>query len=154
MADRLPRAVVDVNVLLRIILTKKPEGVAAALWELLVERRFEIVTSESLLKELRDTLLVPELADVHGWSPDRIAEYVDALRESAVMVSGASPVDLPELAERDPSDLPLIAAAVEADAVIVTQDADLLDLAGTGQDLEILDPLQFLVKLRELYRAS
>jgi putative PIN family toxin of toxin-antitoxin system len=154
MADRLPRAVLDVNVLLRIILSKKPEGVAAALWELLAKRRFEIVTSQPLLKELRETLLVPELADVHGWSPGRIEEYVDALRESAVTVPGIVPVDVPELAERDASDLPLIAAAVEAGAAIVTQDADLLDLAGTGLDIEILDPLQFLLKLRDVYRAS
>ena len=150
MAGRRPRAVFDANVLLRIILSRKPEGVAAALWQLLQEGRFELVSSEPLLKELEDTLLVPELVDVHGWGAERIKDYMLALREVAVTVPGRGSVDLPELAQRDAKDLPLIAAALEAEAAIVTQDADLLDLAGLEslQGLEILDPLDFLRRLR------
>jgi predicted nucleic acid-binding protein len=51
--------------------------------------------------------------------------------------------------------LRIILSKKPAGAAIVTQDADLLDLVGAAVALrvEILDPLQFLLKLRELYRA-
>ena len=132
------RAALDTNVFLRIILSKKPEGVAPALWQLLREGRFEVVTSPALLEELRSTLLVPELREVHGWSADRINDYIDALEEIALVVPGTTAVSVAQLAQRDPSDLALISAAVEGQAVIATQDADLLDLVGSRElpDLE------------------
>ncbi len=150
MASSRPRAVLDTNVVLRIILSRKPGGVASAIWQLLQEGRFEVVTSKTLLEELRDTLGVPELADIHGWSAEQVEDYVEALSEIALTVPGTTAVDVPRLAQRDASDLPFVAAAVEAKAVIVTQDADLLDLAGSGElpDLKILDPLDFLRRLR------
>jgi predicted nucleic acid-binding protein len=42
---------------------------------------------------------------------------------------------------------------VEGEAAIVTQDADLLDLAGSAAipDVEILDPLGFLRQVRAFY---
>lgn len=148
------RAVFDTNVFLRIILSKKPEGVAAALWQLLRQRQFEVVTSEDLLAELRDTLLVPELAEIHRWPVAQVHEYVDLLREIAVVVPGTSPVASPELAGRDPSDLPLLCAAKEGHApFLVTQDADLLSLSAF-EATEIVDPLAFLRQLREDQRES
>ena len=117
-----PRAVFDTNVFLRIILSTKPEGVAPALWQCLEAGRFQLVISELLLAELRNTLLVPELAEIHGWSEDMVSEYVGSVREIATTVAGTVDVDVPDLAERDPSDLALMSAAVEGTAdVIVTE---------------------------------
>ena len=144
------QAVLDTNVFLRIILSKKPEGVASALWRLLQEGRFTLVMSPRLLEELRATLSVPQLAELHGWNDEQIGDYVAEVAGRALMVPGIAAVDAPELAERDSSDLELVIAAEEAGALIVTQDADLLDLEGSPglSGLEILDPLGFLRRVR------
>lgn len=142
------RAVLDTNVLLRIILTTRPDGVAGALWQLLCQRAFVLVTSEALLDELRSTLLVPELAELHGWGGEEVALYVDSIRDLAVVVPGTATVEAPELARRDPTDLPLLAAAVEGRAdFLVSQDDDLLSLL-RFEGVQIVDPLGFLRQLR------
>lgn len=149
MTDKL-HIVMDTNVLLRVILSKKTQGVAAAIWLLWGTGSFQLVTSESLLKELYDTLMVPELAAIHKWPQEKVFEYVQSLRDIAIITSGCTPVELPELARRDPTDLPFLAAAVEGNAsYIVTQDRDLLDI-GEYNKISILDPLAFLRILRSL----
>ncbi len=145
------RVVLDTNVLIRIILSKNPEGVAGALWAALQHRRFQLVTSEALLLELRDTLLSPHLAEVHHWEAEKVTAFVEALRAAAFVISAPEPVEVPALARRDPADLELLAAAVGGRAeLIVTQDRDLLDLAIHDEvgDLEIVDPLELLLRLR------
>lgn len=147
------RAVLDTNVLLRIILSKKPEGVARALWDLLRMDHFRLVTSPPLLQELKQTLLVPELAELHGWSEAEVESYVVSIQELAVEVSGNLEVDLPPLQARDPSDLPFVAAALEGRAeFLVTQDPDLLSL-GSVEAVQIIDPLDFLLTLRARAQA-
>lgn len=149
MTDKL-RVVMDTNVLLRVILSKKNQGVAAAIWSLWGTGSFQLVTSESLLKELHDTLMVPELAAIHKWPREQVSDYVQSLRDIAIITSGNTPVELPALARRDPTDLPFLVAAVEGNAsYIVTQDRDLLDV-GEYNEISILDPLDFLRILRSL----
>lgn len=145
------RAVLDTNVFVRMILSTKPEGVAAALWWCLQEGAFQLLSSDPLLAELRETLLDPELATKHGWTDRRVDEYVASLREIATVVPGTRPIDLPALAERDPTDIPVVVAGIEGDAeVIVTQDADLLDDPDLRDSaaLDVVDPLAFLRMVR------
>jgi putative PIN family toxin of toxin-antitoxin system len=149
MRDKL-RVVIDTNVLLRIILSRKPQGVAAAIWSLFASGRFQLVTSEPLLKELSDTLIVPELSEVHMWTQEQVQNYVESLREIAVVTPGISGVALPELSKRDSSDLAFVVAAVEGNAsYIVTQDRDLLDIV-EFMGISLIDPLDFLKILRSL----
>jgi len=57
MTDKL-HVVMDTNVLLRVILSKKNQSVAAAIWSFWGTGSFQLVTSELLLKELHETLIV------------------------------------------------------------------------------------------------
>lgn len=108
------------------------------------------VSNWSLLKELYDTLMVPELAAIHKWPREQVSDYVQSLRDLAIITSGSTPVELQALAKRDPTDLPFLVAAVEGNAsYIVTQDRDLLDI-GEYNEISILDPLAFLRILRSL----
>ncbi len=144
------RAVLDTNVLLRVILSRKSQGVAAAIWSLFKAGSFVLVSSESLLKELKETLLVPELSAIHTWSEEQVDEFVESIRELAAITPGTGVVEFRKLAERDATDLAFLAAALEGNAsCIVSQDHDLLDTKNF-KDISIIDPLAFLRILRSL----
>ncbi|MBI3927738.1 MAG: hypothetical protein HY319_19515 [Armatimonadetes bacterium] len=91
--------------MLRIILSSEKTGVAAALWQQFQLRRFQLVTSEALLLEFQKVLGIPKAVTVHGWTAEEIAAYVDSLRNLALVTPGTTHVDLPAVAQRDPSDL-------------------------------------------------
>jgi putative PIN family toxin of toxin-antitoxin system len=149
MSEKL-RAVFDTNVFLRSILSKKSHGVAAALWSLFQSGSFLLITSEPLLKELYDTLNVPELAAIHKWPLHQVQDYLQSLREIAIVTPGTTAVEVPALAMRDASDIAFLVAAIEGKAsYLVTQDRDLLDI-DHFPGITILDPLAFLKILRAL----
>jgi putative PIN family toxin of toxin-antitoxin system len=132
------RAVLDTNTLVSGL---GWGGVPGRVVDAALAGRFEIVSSRALLEELRRVLHYPKLATVVG-DPD---EIVDLLALTSVMVEPTETVDV----VRDPDDNRVVEVAIAGSAdVIVTGDADLLDLRAVGS-VRVLTATQFLAELDE-----
>ena len=130
------RAVLDTNTIVSGVGWGGPPG---AVLDAALDGRFEIVTSPTLLDELRRVLNYPKLQEVVGDAD----ELVKFLALAAVLVTPTQTVTI----SRDPDDDRLIEAALAANAdVIVTGDQDLLTLGSVDQ-IRILTPRQFLETL-------
>jgi putative PIN family toxin of toxin-antitoxin system len=131
------RAVLDPNVLIAALLS--PGGTPARLLSRWIAGDFELVISEPLLEELRRALRYPKLRrHIDAADAD---EYVAFLASAAVMIeqptAGAH-------RSSDPGDDYLLALAENADALLVTGDKHLLQLAG---ELPIQTPAAFIAGL-------
>lgn len=103
---------------------------------------FELVVSPALLSELERALAYPKLRK--RIPEDEAAAVLAWLRASAIAVG--DPRDHPlGVRSRDPDDDYLLALAATADAILITGDADLLEL---GEDLPIHSPSSFVASLR------
>jgi putative PIN family toxin of toxin-antitoxin system len=96
--------------------------------------------SEQVLNELKSVLRFK-----FGLGQDLIDDFIWLLQQDTVLVQ---PGELPRVEMQDKDDLPILGAAIAAEAeVLVTGDIELLDL-GHIEDLQILSPRQFWEKLR------
>jgi putative PIN family toxin of toxin-antitoxin system len=134
------RAVVDVNVLISGVLSAK--GSSAEILRASRDGQFELVVSELLLVELERTLAYPRLRK--RMRPEKAAGFVNWVRDHGSLAE--DPASPPPVGSRDPDDDYLLALAIDRRAYLVTGDKDLLVLS---DDLPILTPAQFAVKLRE-----
>ena len=118
----MPRAVVDVNVLVSALL--KPDGAAAHVVRAWLAGAFELVASARVIGELADVTARPRLA--RRLDPLAVDALVAMLRAEAVILDDP-PVE--RVAPADPKDDYLVALARAGGAyVIVTGDRHLLDL--------------------------
>lgn len=134
------RAVLDPNVIISALLSSK--GAPAALLTAWRDGAFELVASPGLLDELRRALAYPKLrARIPETTADSMIEW---LADSATHVDDPSEHPL-RARSRDPGDDYLLALAAAADALLVSGDADLLEL---GSALPIHSPRSFVALLR------
>ncbi len=101
---------------------------------------FELVVSPGLLGELARTLTYPKLRK--RIEPEEADAFVAWLTRSADLIT--APDIAPPVRSVDPGDDYLIALAAEQDAVLVSGDRHLLDLAGV---LPVQDPATFAAQL-------
>lgn len=114
-------------------------GVPVAVVDAGLAGRFDIVTSPPLLAELRRVLSYPRLATVIG-DVDEIVRLISLVSR---VVEPAEALDL----VRDPDDNRVLEAGLAGEAdVIVTGDADLLDL-GTVGGIRVLTASDLLAEL-------
>jgi putative PIN family toxin of toxin-antitoxin system len=116
------RAVLDPNVLIAALLSRTgPPAQIVVRW---LAGDFELVVSEELLAELERALAYPRLRD--NISPDEAAGFVSLLAQAALVASDPS---APARRSADPADDYLIALAEAQNAVLVSGDRHLLELA-------------------------
>jgi putative PIN family toxin of toxin-antitoxin system len=135
-----PRAVLDINVLLAALIS--PGGSSAAL---LLEFRagaFELVASPALLAELRE-VLGREKFRRYVTEAEAVA-YVDLIRHEATILDDPAPSARPLSSDPDDEYLVDLARASPAD-VLVSGDAHLL---GLRDRLPVVTPAEFLATLR------
>jgi putative PIN family toxin of toxin-antitoxin system len=128
------RVVLDPGALVSALIT--PTGGPAKLLERVREGELELVVSLLLLVELEEVLgreKFRRYADL-----DTVRDYIDLLRREAFVAS--DPEGPPPLRSADPDDDYLIALAHSQNAVLVSGDNHLLDLAGQAP---ILSPADF-----------
>lgn len=134
------RAVLDVNVLIAALLT--PDGAPARIVTAWLEGAFELLVSPELIDELRRALAYPKLRQ-------RIAEadaeqFASMLLQDAIVIP--DPGEAAPLRSLDPDDDYLIALAASAEALLVTGDGHLLELADQAP---IHTPAEFADRLRD-----
>lgn len=136
------KAVVDTNVLVSGVLS--PDGGPAAVLEAWRKERFQLVTSASLVDELRQVLARPQIADRLGWSAEERQQFVAAFEENAVIVAPEIAVDA---VTDDPADNRVLEAALAGEVdFIVSGDRHLLDL-GEYDGIPIAAAARFLAML-------
>ena len=113
----------------------------------LIDRRFQLITSDYLLAEVDRTLREPDVRALASLSDAMIDAIVGELRQIGEVVTGAFAVTL---VPKDPKDNPVVACAIEGSgAWLVTDDRrDLLPLkvvrlAGY-RPIQIVTPSAFL----------
>jgi uncharacterized protein len=131
------RVFFDTNVLVSAYIAR---GLCADLYEL-VSTEHEVLVSETVLKELQKALARRDAGEA------QIEEAISLLREETVVP------DIQEVFEakqvRDPDDIPILSSAIAAGAdVLVTGDADLLDIADSVKSIRIADPRRVWEMLR------
>lgn len=136
------KAVVDTNVLVSGLLS--PLGGPAAILEAWRHERFQLVTSASLIDELRHVLARPRIADRLGWSADERRQFVAAFEASAVVVAPEITLDI---VTDDPADNRVLEATLAGEVdYIVSGDRHLLEL-GNYEEIPISAPARFLAML-------
>lgn len=130
------RVFLDTNVLASAAATR---GLCAdVLREVLTSH--ELLTSAQVLSELKRVLRTK-----FGVAQDLIDDFISLMREDTVL---AEPGQLPTVEIQDQDDLPILSAAISAEAdVFVTGDKEILDI-GRIEKLAILSPRQFWEKLK------
>ncbi|MCX6842113.1 MAG: putative toxin-antitoxin system toxin component, PIN family [candidate division WOR-3 bacterium] len=138
------RVFVDTNVLVSAVATR---GLCAdVLREVLASH--DLSVSQQVLDEVRRTLRLKL-----GAGPDLAADFIRLLQQNAVI---AQPARSPDVELRDRDDLPILSAAVAAQAhVLVTGDQELVEL-GSVEGVQIVSPRQFWERLKSpgLRRAT
>jgi uncharacterized protein len=128
------RAVLDPNVLISSVLA--PHGAPGRLLRAWRVGAFDLIVSPALLDELARALGYPKLRD--RVPPAEAREFVELLRRRAELRE--DPTTPAPVASADPDDDYLIALAAASQAVIVSGDRHLLDLA---DELPIYSPAAF-----------
>ncbi len=139
------RAVLDPNVIISALLS--PMGNTARLLQAWEQGKFELIASPALLQELQRALAYPKLR--RRISEQDAESVVRWLNESATLAS--DPAEPPPTSSRDPGDDYLIALAASRQAILVSGDKHLLDLADR---IPVLDPAAFLEHLSQRERDT
>jgi putative PIN family toxin of toxin-antitoxin system len=128
------RAVLDANVIISGVLAR--DGAPARVLAAWGKGAFELIVSPNLLAELRRAFSYPKLRE--RIDPRDAASLLDWLGRLAIL---AEDVETAPARSADPADDYLIALAADNDALLVSGDKHLLDLA---KELPILPPARFL----------
>jgi uncharacterized protein len=132
------RAVLDPGVLVSALIN--PSGTPAKLVAAAVAGEFEPIVSPALLAELDGVLRRAKFR--RHFDLGTASEYVARLRRTAT--EAADPESSPLLRSNDPEDGYLIALAHSQNAVLVSGDSDLLEIASGAP---ICAPVDFLATL-------
>lgn len=133
------RAVLDPGVLVSALIS--PNGTPAKLLARAIAGELELIASPALIAEL-DEVLRREKFRRH-FDLDTASEYVALVRRTAI--EAADPEEAPPLRSSDPDDDYLIALANSQNAVLVSGDSDLLELAGGAPICTAADLLASMV---------
>ncbi len=132
------RAVLDPNVLISALISR--DGSPALVLHAWLDGAFELIVSDELLAETERALSYPKLRK--RVEPSEAIEFIELLRRGARIVD--DPNNPPSVRSPDPGDDYLIALAESQQAMIVSGDRDVLELAGR---VPVLSPADFLVEL-------
>ncbi len=138
------KAVIDTNVLVSGLFAES--GTVAELMGLWFDGRFELVTSEEILSELYRVLHKPTIQEHFKPSEDDIVEYLDTIREKAIITPDIYQTDR---IKKDTTDNKFLACALEAKAdYIVSGDKHLREIKHF-HGIKIIDVKAFVERVRK-----
>lgn len=137
--------VIDTNVFIRAILV--PSGVPAQIIEKWSQARFWLITSKSIIREIRDVFFYDRIRKRCPKSDEEINQFIDRIQQAGV----ETPEQLNlKIISDDPTDDKFIIAAVEGRAdYIVSGDQHLLQL-GAYNEIKIVSPKEFMEILEDV----
>jgi putative PIN family toxin of toxin-antitoxin system len=137
------RVVLDTNVFVSSLLSRK--GTPSKVVDEWRAGKYLLVTSPSLISEIRRVLTTPRIKKKYRIGEQDIEQLIDLLKKVAVVIPGSPSVK--GVITRDPKDDKFLAFAIEAGAdFIVSGDRHLLDLA-EHRAIPIITVQEFMKKL-------
>ncbi|MGI9188713.1 MAG: putative toxin-antitoxin system toxin component, PIN family [Longimicrobiaceae bacterium] len=137
------RVVLDTNVVVSGLLA--PQGTPAVALDAWRERRYLLLTSPALVRELRRTLSYPKIRDKYPITDPDVERLIGTLESDALMVAGDA--DVGGTVPDDPADEIVLACALDGGAtLIVSGDRHLLAL-GAFRGIEVIPVRQLLDRL-------
>lgn len=134
------RAVVDTNVLISALISKKP-SYPLQIYHLIKSEDFLLITSPTILEELEDVISRKDLIKLHQRTPKQIQEILKEIVETSLIVPGLVNV---EVVKEDPDDDKFIAAAIEGQTdYIISGDKPLLNIK-EYHGIKIISPADFI----------
>ena len=144
------RAVVDTNVLISALISKKPSP-PLNIYNLLKSADFLLITSPAILEELEEVINRKTIIKLHKRSQQQIDEILQEIAETSYIVPGMISV---EAVKKDPDDDKFIAAAIEGKAdYIVSGDKPLLNIK-EYMGIKIISPKDFMRLLKKGKQGS
>lgn len=138
------RVVVDTNVLVSALISKKP-SYPLQIYNFLKSKDFMLVVSPDILEEYGEVFNRSEIVNLHRRTQRQIQTILDEIAQTSYIVPGLTKI---KLIKDDPDDDKFIVAALEGSAeYIVSGDSHLLDV-GRFESIEILSPKDFVVKMK------
>ena len=138
------RAVVDTNVLISALISKKPSP-PLNIYNLLKSADFLLITSPAILEELEEVINRKTIIKLHKRSQQQIDEILQEIAETSYIVPGMISV---EAVKKDPDDDKFIAVAIEGKAdYIVSGDKPLLNIKEYMR-IKIISPKDFMRLLK------
>jgi len=138
------RAVVDTNVLISALISKKPSP-PLNIYNLLKSADFLLITSPAILEELEEVINRKTIIKLHKRSQQQIDEILQEIAETSYIVPGMISV---EAVKKDPDDDKFIAVAIEGKAdYIVSGDKPLLNIK-EYMGIKIISPKDFMRLLK------
>lgn len=105
---------------------------------------FEVVVSDPLLEEYQRVLSYPRLCRLHSMTDQEIADLVEGIRHTSVVVQLA---EIPNVIPEDPADNMVIATAIAGEAEYIISGDDDLHRLSTYQGIRVLSPAAFVALL-------
>lgn len=138
----LPTAVLDTNVF--VSGTTVANGPPAQVIDLWRENLYQLAISEPLLEEIKRVFLYPKIAKLTGMPEDVVDEFIQDVRQSALVVPGTTPINVC----KDPDDNLLFSCAVETSAnFIVSGDKKHVLSIGVFRGIKTISPKDFVFRL-------
>jgi predicted nucleic acid-binding protein len=123
-----------------------PTAASARVVQAYNEGKYRLAFSDATLAELLDVMTIPSLRAHHGWSDDRVLQFIDTFLGGATL-SQEQPI-VPVHLTRDVTDTKFLALAAATDAdYLVTNDRRHLLPLGRFRRTRIVTPAQFLKAL-------
>lgn len=139
------RVVIDTNVFVSSLLVRL--GLEARVLDAWRECRYLLVTSPSIIAEIRATLSVPRIRRKYAIAGEDIEALIELLRKEALIVLGT--VDVAGSIPDDPADEMVLACAVEAQADLIISGVHHLLGLGSYQGIPVVTSRQFLERLAQ-----
>jgi putative PIN family toxin of toxin-antitoxin system len=137
------RVVLDTNQFVSSVLVR--QGMPAQVIDAWRRREFLLITSPSIIAEIRATLHYPRIRRKYPITDEDVERLIALLEQDALVVPGET--DVSSAIPADPTDDMVLACAIEGRAdLIVSGDHHLLDL-GEYQGIPILTAHAFLEQL-------
>jgi hypothetical protein len=139
------KAVLDTNVLISGFIS--PHGTPAKIITEWRKKRFELVLSPAIIKEVSDVLQRDKIRRYYEYIDKNLApKFIMGLKRFATIVPGAIEVNV---IDTDPADNIFLAAALEGEAdFVISGDEHLLTLK-EYKNITILKPAEFLTHLNK-----
>jgi putative PIN family toxin of toxin-antitoxin system len=139
------RVVLDTNQFVSSMLVR--QGLPAQVLDAWRQRKFLLITSPSIIAEIRSTLNYPRIRRKYPLTDDDVERLITLLEQDALVAPGK--INVTGVIPADPTDEMVLACAVEGQAdLIVSGDHHLLDL-GEYQGIPIITARKFLEQLTE-----
>lgn len=136
------RAVIDTNVLISGVIGSTVPGQIVGGWR---QGKYILVTSPQLILEAERVLRYPDITPQFNFTKQIISDFVVALSTRGFVTPGIVSLDV---IKADPADNWVLAAAVEGSAnYVVTGDKKHLLPLGSYENISIISPKEFLVKI-------